>query len=227
MHTFADILKRATDRHGRANLEQRLAGLTPKSAAELARIPDDRWLSTMTRCIFQAGFNWKVIEAKWAGFEAAFEGFVPTRWALSSDEDLDRLSHDTRIVRNPQKIRTVRENAVFLTDLAAEHGTAARFFADYPASDQVGLMEILKKRGSRLGGMTAQYFLRFSGKDSFILSRDVTAALIAAGIVDKPPTSARALVAVQEAFNRWAQESGRPVTEISRILALSTDAATS
>jgi hypothetical protein len=43
--------------------------------------------------------------------------------------------------------------------------------------------------------------------------------------VDKTPGSKRELAAVQQAFNSWAAESGRSLTEISRILALSIDAA--
>ena len=224
MQTYQAIFARAAERHGGAKaLETKLAESRPKSPAELAALPDDRWLAEMTRRIFQAGFNWSVIDNKWDGFEAAFEGFDVGRWAMAGDDDLDRLARDTRIVRNPQKIRTVRENAVFLSDLAKEHGSAARFFADYPVTDQVGLMDILKKRGSRLGGTTAQYLLRLIGKDAFVLSRDVTAALIAAGVINKPPTSAKALAAVQEAFNSWMEESGRPLTQISRTLALSID----
>jgi 3-methyladenine DNA glycosylase Tag len=224
VQTYQAIFERAAKRHGGAKaLEAKLAESQPKSPEELAAIPDDRLLAEITRRIFQAGFNWSVIENKWDGFEAAFAGFDVGRWVMASDDDLDALARDTRIVRNPQKIRTVRENAVFLSDLAKEHGAAARFFADYPVTDQVGLMEVLKKRGSRLGGTTAQYFLRFIGKDSFILSRDGTAALIAAGVVDKPPTSAKALRAVQDAFNAWMTESGRPLVHISRTLALSID----
>ncbi len=222
MQNYQTIFDRAAERHGGAEaLAAKLAESQPKSPAELAAIPDDRWLAEITRRVFQAGFNWSVIEKKWGGFEAAFEGFHIGRWALASDDDLDALARDTRIVRNPQKIRTVRENAVFLADLAKEHGSAARFFADYPATDYVGLLDVLKKRGSRLGGASAQYFLRFIGKDSFVLSRDVTAALIAAGVIDKAPTSAKALSAVQEAFNGWMVESDRPLVQISRTLALS------
>ncbi len=224
MQSYQAIFERAAKRHGgAAALEAKLTESQPKSAEQLAAMPDDRLLAEMTRRIFQAGFNWSVIDNKWDGFEAAFKGFDVGRWAMASDDDLDRLARDTRIVRNPQKIRTVRENAVFLADLAKEHGSAARFFADYPTDDYVGLLDILKKRGSRLGGTTAQYFLRLVGKDAFILSRDVTAALIAAGVIDKPPTSAKALSAVQEAFNVWMAESGRPLTQISRTLALSID----
>ena len=46
----------------------------PKTIAELTATPDDRWLAAMTRAIFNAGFNWKVVETMWPGFEAAFKG---------------------------------------------------------------------------------------------------------------------------------------------------------
>ena len=84
-------------------------------------------------------------------------------------------------------------------------------------------MDQLHKRGSRLGAMTGQYFLRFMGKDCFILSRDVTAALVRAGVVDKYPTSKKARLATQSAFNKWMDESGLGLTAISRTLAHSLD----
>ena len=128
-----------------------------------------------------------MVEAKWQGFEEAFEGFDIARWAFSNDEDLGRLVSDPRIIRNGMKIRTVPENARFFAELSKTHGSVGKWIGDWPLTDQIGLMAELNKRGSRLGSMTGQYFLRFMGKDSFILSRDVTAALISAGIVDKFP----------------------------------------
>lgn len=222
MRSFDEIFDQAASfRGGAVELEAVLKQSTPKTAAELAKISDDRWLAIMTQCVFQAGFSWKVIESKWAGFEEAFDGFNVPRWAMAPDEDIDRLLSDTRIVRNGQKIRTVRENAIFLSDLAREHGSAAKVFAEWPANDFIGLLGLLKKRGSRLGGATAQYFLRFGGKESFVLSRDVVAALIREGVIDKEPTSKVAQKNVQDAFNHWMAESGRPLTHISRVLAMS------
>ncbi|MEL6337743.1 MAG: 3-methyladenine DNA glycosylase, partial [Pseudomonadota bacterium] len=119
------------------------------------------------------------------------------------------------------KAMAIRDNAVLFRALAAEHGSAATFFADWPAERYVELLELLKKRGGRLGGSTAQYFLRFMGVDSFITSADVTAALVREGVVDKAPTSKKAMAAIQAAFNAWRAESGRSLTEISRTLALS------
>ncbi|MEL7098734.1 MAG: DNA-3-methyladenine glycosylase I [Pseudomonadota bacterium] len=221
---FTEIQAIAEDRHGGASsLMAKMPELpTPQALAE---IPDHRWLSGMTKRIFQAGFNWDLIEQKWPAFEDAFEGFEPERWRMMSDGDLDRLLADTRIVRNGAKISTVQANAELLCDLAKSHGSAARAIADWPSDDFVGLLNMLQKRGSRLGGTTAQWFLRGIGKDGFVLTKDVAAALIREKIVTKVPTSQRDFKAVQNAFNQWRAESGLPLAHISRILACSVPSA--
>ena len=219
MRSFDEIFAIAADRHGGAEtLESQLE--KPLSADALAAIPEDRWLSGMTRAVFQAGFSWKVIAAKWDGFETAFHGFDVDRNAMMSDDDLDAHLRDTGIVRNGSKIVTVRDNAIFLKELRADGGVG-RVIGDWPSADFVGLIRMLKERGSRLGGTSDQYLLRQAGKDSFILSRDVVGRLIAEGVVDKAPTSKAAMKAVQAAFNDWSVQSGRSLTEISRVLALS------
>ncbi len=188
MRTFDEIYAIAADRKGGADvLEDMLKPAIPPDT--LAAIPDDRWLSTFSKCVFNAGFNWKVVEAKWPGFEDAFKGFDIGKCAMMDDAWLDALIQDTRIVRHGPKILSVRDNAVMLQDLARQHGSAARAFAHWPADDYIGLLDYLKTHGTRLGGTTGQYALRFIGLDSFILSRDVIARLIAEGVIDKPPTS--------------------------------------
>ncbi len=220
MQSFEEIWEIAAGRKGG---DKELETLMPRvdSPKVLRKIPDDRWLAAMTKRIFQAGFVWKVIENKWDGFEEAFWGFDPGRVALMSDEDLDALVSDTRIIRNGQKITATQANAAFVCDLAREHGSAGPFFAEWPDEDFVGLLDVLKKRGKRLGGMTGPVFLRSMGKDSFIINDDVSAALIRAGVVDKKPTSKTALAKVQAAFNEWSQQSGRPMAQVSRTLACS------
>jgi 3-methyladenine DNA glycosylase Tag len=220
MREFSEIHNIAAKRKGGASALDALLS-RPLSRDDLAATAEDRWLSTMAKSLFQAGFNWKVIEAKCDGFETAFDGFDPQRVAFYNDEHMDRLLGDTRIVRNGAKIAAVIENARFVSDLKAEHGGAGVFFADWPNEDFVGLLEFLKKRGARLGGTTGQRVMRVMGRDAFMLSSDVIARLIAEGVIDKPPTSKRDLTAVQAAFTTWATQSGRSLTEISQILAMS------
>ncbi|MCB6178893.1 DNA-3-methyladenine glycosylase I [Rhodobacter sp. Har01] len=219
MRRFADILAVAVARKG--SVQAVLSGLPPvKSAAELAAIPDDRWLAQMARGIFQAGISWAVVQAKWPGIETAFHGFAPGRVALIEGDELHALLADPRVIRSGAKITAIRDNAVAL---AANPGFGARV-ADWPASDFAGLLACMARDFSRLGGSTGQYLLRAMGKESFVLSRDVVARLQAEGVIDGPAASARALRAVQAAFNAWKAESGRSLTEISRVLAQSIDA---
>ncbi len=218
MRQFDDLLAIAAERKG--SFSAVLDPIEPpKSHDELADTPDDRWLSMMTKCIFRAGFNWKVIENKWPGFEAAFDGFSVPRCSMMDDEWFDQLVSNKRIVRNAGKIRTVQENAVFVSDHSSQAGNFGKFISDWPVTDYVGLVQLLKSEGSRLGGVTGQYFLRSMGKESFILSRDVVGRLIAEGIIDKPPTSKRAMADVQSAFNTWREQSGETLNVISRVLA--------
>lgn len=224
MPSFKPIYERAAVRKGgEAELLSLLSG-EPKSADELAAIPDDRYLAEMTRRIFSAGFVWDVINNKWPNFERAFHQFDIDKNARMPDEALEALTSDASIVRNGQKIFTVRDNAKFIQSIAAEHGSFGRFFGHWPVSDQVGMLDLLKKRGKRLGGNSAQYFMRFMGKDSFILSKDVIATLVDAGVIDNyKATSKRDLKAIQEAFNEWHEEMGMTYTNLSRIAAMSID----
>ncbi len=182
---------------------------------------DAHFLAGMAKAVFSSGFSWEVIDKKWPGFETAFDRFEPRKVAAYGEEKVDALLRDTRIVRNGAKIMATIENARFVAAMASQHGSFGKFLATWPVTDQVGLMDYLKKNASRLGGATCQYFLRFQGWDAFILSQDVVKALIREGVVTKEPTSKKDLAAVQAAFNTWRQQSGRPVREISRILALS------
>jgi 3-methyladenine DNA glycosylase Tag len=175
----------------------------------------------MTKRIFQSGYVWSVVEVKWDGFETAFEGFEPRRLAMYADEELDRLIGGAGIIRNGVKIRSAIENARFLVDLADEYGAAGAFFANWPDADYIGLLDLIKNHGNRLGSNTGQYVPRSMGKPAFVLSKDVTAALIREGVVDKAPTSKKAIAAVQNAFNQWDRETGRDLSGLCRILAAS------
>ncbi|MBU1175846.1 MAG: DNA-3-methyladenine glycosylase I [Alphaproteobacteria bacterium] len=222
MRTFSEIRAIAAERKGGEATLDALIG-PAEATGDLAERPDSFYLAEMTRRVFQSGFSWTVIDAKWQGFHEAFRGFDVHACAFMAPDWLDALCKDRRIVRHAAKIGSVPDNARFILDVAGEHGSFGRMLADWPAGDHVGLLNLLNKRGARLGGMTGQYFLRFVGRDGFILSRDVVGRLIAEGVVARPPSSQKDMKAVQTAFSAWAAESGCSLREISRTLALSTD----
>src|SRR5580698_7682610 len=93
---FATIFDTARTRHGAAVIDARLP--QPKTAIELAAIPDDRYLSQMSLRIFRAGLKHSVVDAKWPAFEEVFQGFDPRRIRAMSDEQMEKLLADTRLI---------------------------------------------------------------------------------------------------------------------------------
>lgn len=222
MRSFDDILDIAAARKGgRAAVLANIA--VPKSAEALAATPDRDWLAMMARGIFSAGISWKVVEAKWPGIDEAFHGFDVARAAHMSEDWFDALVSDTRVIRSPPKIRAIQQNAVLILEVAQEAGSFGGRIGAWPGDDYAGLLQWLQKEGSRLGGSTGAYMLRFMGRDGYVLSKDVVARLVEEGVIDKAPGSKKAWAAVQAAFNTWAAQSGRSLTEISRVLAQSID----
>ena len=216
---FSEIEARAAEKHGREALEDRLSPVA--SAADIEAIHADRFLSEATKVIFQAGFSWSLIDKKWPNFEAAFEGFDVYRWSMMGEEDLDRLLKNEGIVRNAGKLLSVGKNALYFRDIIAEHGSVGAFFASWQPEDFFENLSAMQKRTNRLGAKTGQIFLRRMGVQSVVLSNDVVKALIGAGVVAKAPTAKRDLASVQAALNAWREESGRSLSQISQILALS------
>ena len=222
MTGFQEIEQAATARIGGAEaLRSRLP--EPKAAEALRAVGDDRYLSLMSRRIFRAGLKHAMVDARWPAFEQALLGFEPRRVRAFHDEDLDRLLADKRLIRHGGKMRAVLLNAAALCDLAEECGSFGAYLADWPTDDVVGLWHDLARRFSQLGGNSGPMFLRMAGKDSFILTADVGRALVHWGATERPPKGKRDQFRAQTAFNAWADESGRPLCQVSMILALSVE----
>ncbi|MCO8168375.1 DNA-3-methyladenine glycosylase I [Pseudomonas sp. 21LCFQ02] len=191
----------------------------PRTPEQLKAIGDDRYLSTLALRVFRAGLKHSLVDAKWPAFEQVFFGFDPEKVVLMGADHLERLMQDTRIIRHLGKLKSVPRNAQLVLDIAQEHGSFGNFIAQWPVEDITGLWQYLSKHGSQMGGLSAPRFLRMIGKDTFVPSNDVVAALNAQDIVDKVPSSKRDMTIVQAAFNQWQAESGRPLCQLSAMLA--------
>lgn len=218
---FKKIHARAIKRKGS---EKHLNSLLPKitSKRKLRSVTDDRCLSVMTKVINQAGFHWGVIEKKWPEFEEAYFGFNTHKLSLLSPDQWENYTQDKRVVRNWQKIKATHDNLGFINETAAEYGSFAKFIAQWPQDDQVGLMLYLKKHGSRLGGNSGQRFLRIIGFDAFILYSDMVSALQHAGLdIQDNPSSKRDLTRIQTTMNEFHESTGLPYTHLGKILTYS------
>ncbi|MGL1958773.1 MAG: DNA-3-methyladenine glycosylase I [Colwellia sp.] len=226
---FTALYQRAAKRKGGAQALELLLGkkiigkkLLNDSAAEqrVSELSDDRILSAFTKQIFKSGFVWRVVENKWPDFEQSFFNFDIEKILMMPEEMLERKAADPKIIRNYNKVKTIKANAQMLFEQQTEsHTSFAQFIANWPSSDIIGLWAYLKKHGQRLGGNTGPYALRLLGKDTFILSSDVEAYLRAQKIIDGGLQSKKSLTAIQHYFNQLQQNSGYSLTQLSRLIA--------
>jgi 3-methyladenine DNA glycosylase Tag len=220
LEKFAAIYQRACERKG--GTQALATGLNkPLSNKLLSKVGDDRFLAEFSKKVFQSGFVWRVVRNKWPDFERVFFGFNIEKILLVPDEMLEQKATDPSIIRNYTKVRTIRDNAIMIDSVAREHGSFAKFVADWPNEDIIGLWTYLKKHGARLGGNTGPYGLRMIGKDTFLLSNDILGYFTQRDIISGSARSKRSLTAIQDSFNELQQQSGRSLQELSMIISKS------
>lgn len=123
----------------------------------------------------QAGLSWETILKKRQGYRDVFHNFDVHKVANMSDEELDKLREDSRIIRNKLKINAARKNARIFIDIQKEFGSFDKYlwgfvgrqpivnrwksFQDVPVTTQESdaLSKDLKKRGMSFVGSTIIY----------------------------------------------------------------------
>ena len=221
MPAFDKILEAARRRVGAAELRPRMPAVS--TAEALRAVADDRYLSLMSRRIFRAGIRHSVVDERWPAFEEVFRGFDLRRVLAMNDEVTEALMNDRRLIRHWGKLKSVRSNAAAMQEIAGQQGSFGAYLADWPGADIVGLWGELAKRFQQMGGNSGPYFLRMAGKDTFILTPSVVAALSHWKAFAGAPKTKADRAKVQAAFNAWAGETGLPLAHLSMTLALSVD----
>ena len=221
LESFDSLYQRAADRKGGNKALKQLLG-DESEHQNLASLDDARILSAFSKKIFQSGFVWRVVENKWHNFEESFFNFDITKVLMMPEEMLERKAADPKIIRNYNKVKTIKANAQMIFEEQQNGHSFSEFLMNWPSNDLIGLWAYLKKHGQRLGGNTGPYALRVLGKDTFLLSRDVEAYFRAYHIIDGGLQSKKSLAAIQHSFNQWQQESDLSLNQLSRLVAFAT-----
>jgi 3-methyladenine DNA glycosylase Tag len=121
------------------------------------------YLDVITRAAFQSGMSWRVVEAKWDGFREAFAGFDPETVAAFTDDDIERLTADTAIIRNRRKIEATVTNAQAMLALDERPGGFVGWLRSQGDFDAT--VAALRGEFRFLGDMGAYYFLYVVGEN--------------------------------------------------------------
>lgn len=113
---------------------------------------DNKLFEKLSLEVFQAGLSWRTILVKRDFFREVFFGFNIDTAASLSDQYLESLLFDQRIVRNRKKIFAMRQNALAAQKIIASGQTFFQFV--YGFSDHKKLCLALKKAGFTFIGET-------------------------------------------------------------------------
>lgn len=221
LESFDNLYQRAAERKGGVKALNLLLGGDENQDA-LLELSDDRFLAAMTKKVFQSGFVWRVVENKWPDFEETFFNFNIEKVLMMPEEMMERKASDPKIIRNFNKVKTIKANAQMMFNEQQNGHSFAQFIRQWPVNDIIGLWAYLKKNGARLGGNTGPYALRALGKDTFLITRDIEAYFRAHDIISGGAQTKGSLNAIQQAFNQWQQESDLSLSQLSRLVAYAT-----
>ena len=221
LESFDSLYQRAAVRKGGKKALQHLLGYE-NHRQTITSLGDDRILSAFSKKVFQSGFVWRVVENKWANFEDSFFNFNIAKVLMMPEEMMERKAADPKIIRNYNKVKTIKANAQMIFEEQQNGHSFSEFLANWPSDNLIGLWDYLKKNGQRLGGNTGPYALRALGKDTFLLTRDIEAYFRAHHIIDGGIQSKKSLLAIQTSFNQWQQECDLSLSQLSRLIAFAT-----
>ena len=221
LESFDSLYQRAAVRKGGTKALQHLLGYE-NHRQTITSLGDDRILSAFSKKVFQSGFVWRVVENKWANFEDSFFNFNIAKVLMMPEEMMERKAADPKIIRNYNKVKTIKANAQMIFEEQQNGHSFSEFLANWPSDNLIGLWDYLKKNGQRLGGNTGPYALRALGKDTFLLTRDIEAYFRAHHIIDGGIQSKKSLLAIQTSFNQWQQECDLSLSQLSRLIAFAT-----
>jgi DNA-3-methyladenine glycosylase I len=126
---------------------------------------DDGYFEQMSKIVFLAGLNWKVIEKKWSDIKRLFANFSIDSVAQFNDGDIDRLLKDDGMIRSVKKITAVVANAQTMQNVEQEFGSFAQYLQTVKAKSEDALLKDLHKRFAFLGETTSVIFLFSVGEE--------------------------------------------------------------
>lgn len=124
---------------------------------------------------FQAGLTWELILNRRDSFRVAFDNFEPKIVATYSDEEVNRLLGNAKIIRNKLKIRSSINNACRVLEIQTEFGSFSDFIWSFvggktiynkfkdltylpsQTKESVEMSKEMKRRGFKFVGPTICY----------------------------------------------------------------------
>ena len=127
---------------------------------------DAGYLEAAARIIFMGGLNRQVVDGKWPGFREVFADFDVDAVAAFSDDDVDRIAADDRVIKYRAKLAAVVRNARTIAAIAADRGSFVAYVDElYDMEGPGGASRELAKEFTYVSEQGAKHWLYATGYD--------------------------------------------------------------
>jgi DNA-3-methyladenine glycosylase I len=119
---------------------------------------DDAYFERMTKTLFSAGLNWKVVDNKWPSFRKVFSGFSPSKVSRFTDKNVRTLMKNPEIVRNEKKLKATVYNAGEFLKIHKDFGPFKGYLDSFGKNEE-RLLSDLQNKFQHIGPSSARTFL--------------------------------------------------------------------
>jgi 3-methyladenine DNA glycosylase Tag len=126
---------------------------------------DNEYFEVLSKAVFNAGFSWKVVRAKWGGIKEVFSDFDPnivSKWTI---DEITKALESPKIIRNSKKVNAIVSNAKIFLEINSEHGSFKNYLKSFEDRDCEEKLKILSKKFKWLGPTGSHFFLWAVGED--------------------------------------------------------------
>lgn len=123
------------------------------------------YFEILSKAVFNAGFSYRVVDAKWEGIKDVFEDFEPKLVSNWTIDEITSALESPKIIRNSKKVKAIVFNAKIFLEIIKEQGSFKNYLSSFEDKLYEEKLKILSKKFKWLGPTGSHFFLWSVGED--------------------------------------------------------------
>jgi len=141
--------------------------MTQKMVPPRNKPHDDKgYFEILSKAVFNAGFSYQVVNAKWEGMKKVFHDFDPEILSNWTVDEISEALKSPKIIRNHRKVTAIISNAKTFLDIIKEHKSFENYLGSFRDKPYDVRQDIISKPFKWLGPTGAHFFLWSVGEEA-------------------------------------------------------------
>ncbi|MBY8991904.1 MAG: DNA-3-methyladenine glycosylase I [Candidatus Lokiarchaeota archaeon] len=127
---------------------------------------DKGYFEILSKAVFNAGFSYRVVDAKWEGIKEVFYDFDPFTISKWTVDEVSFALNSPKIIRNPKKVNAIVSNAKIFLELVEKYGSFEKYLKTFREEPYEERQKILSNQFKWMGPTGAHFFLWSVGENA-------------------------------------------------------------